>query len=111
MSNAVEYEAQVPVVLFQEEDLWYAHCAALEITGYGHSEQEARASFEVMLKEFFRYTSSEGTLHSELRRLGWQVESHTPPPFEALIAKDETLKRLFDTKPVRTVLEPIPAYS
>ena len=91
--------------------MWYAHCAALEITGYGRTEQEARESFDVMYKEFFRYATSEGTLHAELARLGWHVETHTPPPFGALIAKDETLKRLFDTKPVRTVLEPIPAYS
>jgi hypothetical protein len=59
MSHAIEYQGNVPVVLFQEEGIWYAHCAALEITGYGHTEQEARESFDVMYKEFFRYASSE----------------------------------------------------
>ena len=111
MTDTVPFPGKVPVVLFQDEGMWFAHCAALEITGYGRNEQEARESFEVMLDEFFRYTTEEGTLHSELRRMGWQVEAHTPPPFGALVAKDELLRRLFDTKPVRTVLEPIPAYS
>src|SRR5665213_1191547 len=97
MSHTVPFPGKVPVVLFQEEGMWYAHCAALEITGYGHTEQEARESFDVMYKEFFRFASNEGTLHAELARLGWQVETHTPPPFGALIAKDETLKRLFDS--------------
>jgi hypothetical protein len=50
-------ESKVPVVLFQEDGMWFAHCAALEITGYGNGEQEARESFEVMLKEYFRYAS------------------------------------------------------
>ncbi len=101
----------MPIVLFQEDGIWFAHCAALEITGYGHTENEAKDSFEIMLKEFFRYAEENGNLHDELKRLGWQVEARTPPPFEKLISRDETLKRIFDTKPVRTVLEPIPAYA
>jgi hypothetical protein len=103
-------KAGMPVVLFQEEGVWYAHCAALEITGYGSSEEEARQSFEVMLVEFFQYGSETGNLHAELKRLGWRVEQHTPPAFETLISKDPTLKDLFDTKPVKTVIEPVPAY-
>jgi len=111
MTGSISFEDKVPVVLFQEDGMWFAHCAALEITGYGHTEQESRESFEVMLKEFFRYASEKGTLRADLARLGWQVETRTPPPFETLISRDETLKSLFDSKPVRTILEPIPAYS
>jgi len=70
MLHAIGNNGSVPVVLFQEEGTWYAHCSALQITGYGNTEQEARASFEVMLKEFFRCTVSEGTLRAELARMG-----------------------------------------
>jgi hypothetical protein len=102
---------QMPVVIFKESGVWFAHCPALEITGYGHSEREARDSFDIMLAEFFRYAEENGNLHSELKRLGWQVETHTPPPFEKLISRDETLKQLFDMQPVKTILEPVPAYA
>lgn len=103
-------DERMPIVYFQEEGIWFAHCPALEITGYGHTEQEARTSFDVMLAEFFRYATEQGNLHSELERLGWQVKTHTPPPFETLVSKDSVLKRLFDTRPVKTFLEPVPAY-
>jgi hypothetical protein len=111
MVESVFFDRKVPVVLFQEDGIWFAHCAALEITGYGLAEQDAQESFEVMLKEFFRYASEQGTLRSDLARLGWQVETRTPPPFETLISRDKTLKSLFDSKPVHTIWEPIPAYS
>ena len=101
----------MPIFLFQEDGVWFAHCPALEITGYGNSESEATASFEIMLKEFFRYATEKGSLHEELKRLGWQVEARTPPSFEKLFSRDETLKHLYDTKPVKTVLEPVPAYN
>lgn len=111
VNGAYSSGRQMPVVLFQEDGIWFAHCPALEITGYGESEHAATDSFEIMLKEFFRYAAENGNLHDELKRLGWQVEDRTPPSFNTLVSRDENLKRIFDTKPVRTVLEPIPAYA
>lgn len=61
------------VLLWEEDGLHYAFAPALDITGYGKSEAEAKRSFEVMLDEFLDYTHSKGTIFKELERLGWTV--------------------------------------
>ncbi len=53
MKSSNGYEGTMPVVLFQEDGIWYAHCAALEITGYGHTSEEAKQSFRDNGKRIF----------------------------------------------------------
>lgn len=51
----VEIEGTLPLLVFKEEGVWYALCPVLDITGYGNTEIEAKGSFDVMVREFFRY--------------------------------------------------------
>lgn len=51
----IEIEGTLPLIVFKEEGIWYALCPVLDITGYGNTEAEAKDSFDVMVREFFRY--------------------------------------------------------
>ncbi len=63
--------ANIIVVLFEEGDAHIAYAPALDLSGYGYTDAEATASFEIALKHFLEITTQKGTLLSELRRLGW----------------------------------------
>lgn len=65
----------VVVVLFQEKNAHVAYALELDLSGYGYSDEEAKASFEVALKQFLDITTKKGTLFSELKRLGWNVKN------------------------------------
>jgi hypothetical protein len=45
---------EVPVLYFEEDNLHFANVPALDITGYGESEKEAKESLNIMLMEFFK---------------------------------------------------------
>jgi predicted RNase H-like HicB family nuclease len=103
---------RIPVVVFKDEDekVWYAHCPALDITGYGKSEDDAKASFEIVLQETVEYMISHGTLEKELRRMGWKKSQGrpTPPPMETLLRKNEELRRMMSLQHSLTY-SPVPA--
>jgi len=91
-------EIRVPVIVFHDEDerMWYAHCPALDITGYGTTQKEASNSFAIVLEETIEYMIAHGTLHDELLTLGWSKtqERLTPPPMETLLWKSKDLRRM-----------------
>ena len=95
-------EIRIPVVVFKDEDddIWYAYSPVLEITGYGENEDEAKASFEIVLQETIEYMVTHDTLEAELRRLGWKKAKgrQTPPAMETLLKKDEGLRRMMATQ-------------
>ncbi|MCO6483703.1 MAG: hypothetical protein J5I62_13015 [Flavobacteriales bacterium] len=63
----------VIVLIWEEDGVHFAMSPSLDITGYGKTEAEAKASFEVMLQEFVTYTHRKKTIFQELERLGWAV--------------------------------------
>jgi hypothetical protein len=64
-------EANLPVLFFEDNGVSIVHCPALDLSGYGKTEDEARRSFEVVLEEFFDYTLEKSTLAKVLNKLGW----------------------------------------
>ena len=94
MAIEAHINIKVPLIVFKEEDegIWYAHCPVLDITGYGKTQDEAKNSFEIVLEETVEYMITHGTLHDELRRLGWsRSEEHqlVPPDMGMLLKKEE----------------------
>lgn len=92
----------VPVMLFEEENLWYAYLPSFDLTGYGHDANEARESLKITLDEFIRYTLNKKTFFEELKRLGWEIKRKNKP-FKApsisdLMKENEELKELVDMK-------------
>ena len=73
------------ILSFEEAGIYYVYSPALDLTGYGNSEIEAKNSFQVMLEKFIHYTENKKTVYKELERLGWTVNTkkkRVHPPLE-----------------------------
>lgn len=64
-------EIQVPVLYFEEDGIYYANLPALDIMGYGNSENEAKESLELMVNEFIMDAKADNILERELLKMGW----------------------------------------
>ncbi len=103
---------KVPVILFEEDGCQIMYCPALDVSGYGNTEEEARNSFHEALNEFLLYTTHKKTFVSELRKLGWvpkksRYKSLTPPSMTQLLTENENFSRIFNSFPFRKVDESI----
>lgn len=93
--------AQLFVMLFADGDTTVAYCPAINVYGYGSDEEQARASFEVCLDEFFTYTLNKGTLFVELEHLGWHCKSKhrlKPPTLAQLITRNKEMSDIWNNK-------------
>lgn len=59
--------------IWDEDGITFVYAPALDITGYGNSEEEAKNSFRITLDEFVSYTHKKKTIFDELESLGWAV--------------------------------------
>jgi hypothetical protein len=96
----------VPVILFNEDGIYYAFIPSFDLTGYGRSQDEASESLAVVLDEFLRYTLNKNTFLLELKRLGWKIKSRkkpmVAPQMSDLINTSEQLKEIVNYKKYTT---------
>lgn len=101
----------VPVILFEEDHIWYAYLPSFDLTGYGNDIEEAKKSLTIVLDEFIRYTLNKDTFLSELRRMGWVIKSKNKPmkapKMSDLVEENEQLKDILDTKQISTIKYPV----
>lgn len=104
-SGHVTQVFNVDTLLFQEDDNYIYYCAALDLSGYGKSETEARESFEEALHQFVDYCTNKKTMVKTLTDLGWifsdirkKRKSASAPPLFDLLKRDEYLTEVFNTK-------------
>ena len=65
-------EMDLALVSYVDDDnMHYIYCPALDLTGYGHTEQEAKNSFEQTLKLYLSYTLNKQTLFADMKAHGW----------------------------------------
>lgn len=69
-----KYQVGLSLVEFKEDDVTIIYSPALDLSGYGYSELEAKQSFTEALHEFFRYTNNKNTLSEALKELGWMIK-------------------------------------
>ncbi len=112
--NNAENKVQVDLalILFEEDGTQVAYCPALDVSGYGNNEDEAKRSFEVSLSEFFRYLINKNTFEKEFKRLGWTIKKGqnkimTPPLMSDLLSGNENFSRIFNNFPFRKIDERI----
>ena len=67
-------------VLFQEDKdgVVVSFAPALNLSGCGRSIQEAKESFQIVLREYILYTREHGTLEEDLIRHNWTKSSVMP---------------------------------
>lgn len=102
----------LPLIIFEEDGSHIMYCPALDVSGYGDSEEQAKESFEICLGEFLLYTDHKKTFHDELQRMGWKIKksSHkpmVPPDMSELLRNNENFSRIFNNFPFRKIDSPI----
>jgi hypothetical protein len=101
------------MVEFVQDTVHILYAPAIEIYGYGKTNEEARASFITCMEEFLTYTNAKGTFIPELKRLGWKIKGRSQktfriPDFSDLLKNNKRLIDILNTKEVRTYHEEIP---
>ena len=100
-------DVSLSVLAYEDEGLQVIFSPALDVFGYGHTDQEARQSFDETLAEFLRYATNKGTLQAELVRLGWKTTGRLsrrifkPPAFSSLLRGNEQLQDIVNHKDFR----------
>lgn len=105
-------DMKIPVIIFEEDGSLIVYCPALDVSGYGETEEEAKKSFKLSLGEFFTYTLNKKTFRSELQRMGWSLRKSKykpihPPSFTELLSKNQNFSRIFNDYPFRKIDENI----
>lgn len=75
-----KYHVGLSLIEFQEDDVTIIYSPALDLSGYGYSQEEAKKSFSEALHEFFRYTSTKKTIDKVLKGLGWSIRGSKKKP-------------------------------
>lgn len=96
----------VPVISFKEDNAQIIYCPALDLSGSGNNETEARESFSIVVTEYLNYTTHKGTLWTDLKKLGWIIKKNkkkhaAPPPMSELLENNEEFSRIFDNYPYK----------
>lgn len=94
-------DVKLNIIFFINDDSHIVFCPALNITGYGASENEAMESFKTSLSEYFLYTNNKKTLAKDLEGLGWKIRKNlrkpaTPPEMSYLLRTNEDFKNIFN---------------
>jgi hypothetical protein len=95
---------KVSLITFQEEGLFFMYSPALDLTGYGKTEEEAKSSYHLAMEEFLKYTTHKKTLFRELERLGWTIskmKKFSAPTLPELIKSRDYLVEIFTEKQYR----------
>ncbi len=112
-------EVDIPLISFKEDDTIIIYSPALDLSGYGENEEEARNSFGIALEEFIKYTLNKKTLKSELEKLGWKLinkkshKTYVPPYLNHLLSSKEYLSNIVNEKDFKSYRQKIqmPAYA
>ena len=101
------------VYLFMDGDSYIAYSPALDLSGYGTSEEEAKQSFSIVIEQYIKYGLSTRSLVKDLREHGWKVKSFkqrkmSAPSFDMLLNRNETFRDILQNKEYRKVSEPFP---
>ncbi|MCX6328984.1 MAG: hypothetical protein NTZ85_05640 [Bacteroidia bacterium] len=102
VSGKNRIKCNLPLIIFEDDNSVITYCPALDLSGYGSTEEEARKSFEVTLSEYFRYTVNKKTLAEDLRKNGWIIRKNlkkepVPPTLALLLERNEDFSRIFNT--------------
>lgn len=103
----------VDVYLFKDGDSYISYSPALDLSGYGATEQEAKESFSIVIDEYISYGVSNGTLIKDLRAHGWKIRSFkqrkiSAPSFDTLLQGNDMFRDILQNKEYRKVSEPFP---
>jgi len=98
-TSASKVNINVPIIEYQEDEMFYAYCPPLDLIGYGLTETEARESWETILCEYLQYGLNKKTLFKDLESRGWKIrKKHTvqPPAFSWMLQNYDELGEIYN---------------
>ena len=100
------------VYIFVEDGRYIAYCPALDISGYGESEAEAKQSFGEVIHQYLEYCLHKNTLVKDLKKHGWKVRSMRQkkiksPDTETMMKMNPDFKDLIENKEYSRYMENI----
>jgi hypothetical protein len=107
LGNSVNFN--LPIITFTEDNIFFYYSPALDLTGYGSTDDEARESFKEVLQQFLDYSTNKKTFLSELKKLGWKISKHIskPPSLVEMINSNDYLAQIFEEKQYKKFHQPI----
>jgi len=108
-----KYHVGLSLVEFEEDNVTIIYSPALDLSGYGYSQPEAKQSFSEALHEFFRYTSNKKTLDKVLKDLGWAIRGSkkkpkfNPPKDSDLVALNPLYNEIVNSKSYKVSREEV----
>jgi hypothetical protein len=101
---------KLSLIEFEEDGLYFIYSPALDLTGYGKTEKEAKQSYNLAMEEFLKYTTHKETILQELERLGWTISKKkklSAPSLSALLQSRSYLDEIFTEKNFRKTDETV----
>lgn len=95
-------EAGLNLFRYNDNGCRVVYSPALEVMGYGKTDEEADADFDFCLEELFRSTIGNGTFDMEMSRLGWIAkkcktsETLTSPTLADILPRNEVFRDIFN---------------
>lgn len=97
-------KTELSIISFIEDGVYIIYSPALDLSGYGHTETEAKESFQIALQEFIYYCLNQNTLLDELENLGWTIKGSknhpqiTSPELSSLLKRNPDLEAILKKK-------------
>lgn len=92
-------DAQLDVFIYENDGFQIAYAPALDLMGYGKTVDDAKASFEVVIEDFFEFGIQRKTLDTYLKEHGWTKESKAvefkSPQAWLILQKNKQLQEIF----------------
>ena len=101
---------KLSLIEFEENGLHFVYSPALDLTGYGKTEEEAKESYNLAMEEFIKYTTNKETVYQELERLGWTISKKKKvkaPSLSALLQSRSYLEEIFTERDFRKTDESV----
>ena len=93
--------AELTLISFEEDNVFFVYCPALDLTGYGNNENDARDSFSQTLRMYINYTTNKKTLLKDLELHGWCVKNRRrlkSPNFDFLLKHNKQFKSIVNKR-------------
>lgn len=108
-----KFRADFSLIEFIEDGITIFYSPALDLSGYGKTEKEAKNSFWEAMNEFFSYTFQKKTLYEVLTNLGWTIKNtknqlkFTPPKDTDLVSTNVLYNEIVNNKSYKVSRENI----
>ncbi len=105
-------KAHLDLYSFLDSSTYIIYCPALDMSGYGNTEEEALKSFEITFSSSMEYMINKNTIHEDLKKHGWNVrgkKSHDlkSPKFEDMYKSNKDFKDIIDNKPYQRMYKDV----